>query len=375
MIQQLVQRILLANPALNQQTAAAIVLGSDPLDLVLHMEQVWDAFDPWAPNGLPAGPARRLLWGLGAFGLFAPPAGIPAFDHLGYSWALEQTRAVQILRRVIREFRSGEGLGIPSVATQRWLDATETLLFGAANPISAWLSTSAVRQDAEGVRRNAYWRLFGLDLSFGTDDNRPAAYDKANAANTSFVRLFEELLFELWQAIINVQNRVGVNTSDNDRIFRIAEELRFVLRSRRQQQMLGREELAATTVLGWVELTLSADTPVVVDLRAQATSAADRLRLIGERVGLAPHSRSAAFFSMCSELSIFLRTIESGVVTTPDLAWILYLEPAAAPPPPPTPVGVESRRVITEWAAATGKDLKARGKPIEVSRPRLVTAR
>lgn len=379
MIQQLVARIVagaLGHPPVTKEVAAATVLGSDPLDLVLHMEQVWDAFKPWAPNPRPAGPARQALWATGAFDAYVPPPG-PAWDHLGYSYVLENTRAVQILRRVVREYRAGEGLGIPSVATQRWLDATETLLFGAANPISAWLSTSALRQDSEAVRRNAYWRFFGLDLAFGTEDNRPPVYDKASAANTSFIMLFEELLFELWQAITNVRNTSGANASDDDRIYRIAEELRFVLRSRRQFQMLAREELAAATVLGWTELTLSADTPVVIDLRAQATSAADRLRIIGERVGLAAHSKSGALFSMSSDLSLFLRVIEAGLVSSPSLAWVLFLEqqPPGSPPGSPQPIGNESRRVITEWAAATGKDLKVRGKPIEVNRRQLVAPR
>jgi len=68
---------------------------------------------------------------------------------------------------------------------------------------------------------------------------------------------------------------------------------------------------------------------------------------------------------------VFLRTIESGLVAGPEFAWLLYLE---QPPmgSTATPIGAESRRVITEWAAATGKDLKARGKPVETSRPRLV---
>jgi hypothetical protein len=371
MIQQLVFRIVAATN-LSQQAAAARVLGSDPFDLLLHMEQVWAAFS--SPGGI----GRQALLATGAFrNLPIPGAGQPAWDHLGYSYVLENTRAVQILRRVIHEYRSGEGLGIPSVASQRWIDATEVLLFGAANPIAPWLSTSTIRQDPEAVRRNAYWRLLGLDLAFGTDDNRPPAYDKANAANTSFVGLFEELLFELWQAITNVRNFSGVNASDDDRIYRIAEELRFVLNSRRQLQMLAREELAAATALGWAELTLSANTPIVVDLKAQATSASDRLRLIGERVGLPAHSKSAALFSMSAELSTFLRTIELGLVTAPNLSWVLYLEqqPAGVPLNSPNPIGVESRRVITEWAAATGKDLKVRAKPVEMNRRQLVPAR
>lgn len=368
MIQQLVNRIMEGGSS--KEAAALRVLGADPFDLVLHMEQVWNVFDPWSPNPPPAGVARQNLFATGEFNNFAPTPGAPAWDHLGYSYVLENTRMVQILRRVVREYRSGEGLGIPSVATQRWLDATEVLLFGAANPISTWLSTSAIRQDSEAVRRNAYWRLFGLDLAFGTDDNRPPTYDKANAANTSFIRLFEELLFELWQSISNVRNISGVNSSDDDRIYRIAEELQYVLRSRRQRQMLAREELAAATVLGWAELTLSANTPVVIDLRAEATSQANRLRLIGERVGLTAHSKSAALFSMCSDLSLFLRIIEAGVVTSPDLAWVLYLTqpPQGTPPGAPKPIGNESRRLITEWAAATGKDLKARSKPVEINR-------
>jgi len=366
MIPQLVRRLQDAGMPLGD--AINDVLASEPLDLILHMEQVWDAANLLGPA--PAGTsARQTLWSTGRYAALAPPP--VAWEHLGYSYVLENTRAVQILRRVVREYRSGEGLGIPTIATQRWLDATESLLFGAAYPVAGWLSTSAVRPEAEAVRRNAYWRYFGLDLAFGSDDNRPPVYDKATAANTSFVRLFEELLFEIWQAIANVRNSSGVNASDDDRIFRLAEELKFILTSRRQGSNLTREELAAATAMGWVELTLSIDTPVVLDLKAQATSAADRLRLIGERVGLAAHSQSAALFEMAADLSLLLRTLEARVVSGPEFAWVLYLEapPSGTPttPTPPTPIGGQVRRVITEWAAATGKDLKARGKPVETN--------
>lgn len=361
MLQQLVKRIEKID-LVTRDVAALKVLLTDPLDLALHAEQVWAAFTASRPPALqrPPGVARQKAWAEGEFANYVPIG--QAWDHLGYSFVLENTRAVQILRRVVREYRSGEGLGIPSIQTQRWLDVTESLLFGAANPLATWLCTSTVRSDAEAVRRNSYWRLFGLDLAFGTDDNRPFTFDKATAANTAFVALFEELLFELWQAISNLRNLVGVNASDNDRIYRLCEQLAFVLRSRRQEDVLAREELASATALGWVELTLSADTPVVVDLRAQATSPADRLRLIGERVALAPHSKSAALFSMCAELSMFLRYVESGAITGPNQAWLLY-QPASFNP---SAIGDETRRVITEWAAATGKDLKTRARAVEV---------
>ncbi|CAB3787603.1 hypothetical protein [Pararobbsia alpina] len=349
--------------------ATEAILIADPLDLTLYIEQFWDSYSP------SAGPARRNLWASGRFSTINPPApialpnppgdpGVPSWDHLAYSYVLENTRASQILRRVVREYRSGEGLGVPSPQTRRWLESTEALLHGAGNLIAPWLSTSAARQDAEGVRRNAYWRLLGMDLAFGTEDNRPADYVKASAANTDFIRLFEELLYELWRAISNIKNLVAGNETDQDRIFRIAQELQFVLRSRRLGEMLDREELAAATVLGWIELTLSNDNFVVTDLKAQSTSSANRLRLIGNRVGLQAHSKSAALLSMSEHISILLRTIESAVITEATVA-MLY-QPGLA-------IGEATRRVITEWSAATGRDLKARAKPVEMSRPRLVS--
>jgi len=363
MIPQLVQQ-LGGNAA-----AQAQVLTADPLDLVLRMEQVWNAANLWNQPQPPAGPARQSLFGIGAFSGVPMPAQ-PAWDHLGYAYAVENTRGAQILARVVRAFRSGEGLGIPSVATQRWLDATETLLFNAANPFAAWLSTSAIRPDAEAVRRNAYYRMFGMDLAHGTDGNAPYPYDKAEVANRTFVGLFEELLFELWRAIENIRNLVAGNTTDDDRIYRLAEQLGFMLRSRRLNALLGREELAATTAMGWVELTVASNTPVVVDLRAQGASAADRLKVIGERVRLLPHTRTASFLAMAADLSLLLRALEAGWVTDNGRSWLLYqsVTPPGVPPLPPgvTPLGTEVRRVITEWAAAAGRDLKARAVPVTV---------
>jgi hypothetical protein len=363
MIPQLVQQ--LGGTAADQ----ARVITADALDLVWRMEQVWNAADLWGQVQPPAGPARRALFANGEF--FAVPLPVqPAWDHLIYAFAIENTRAPQILARVVRAFRGGEGLGIPSVATQRWLDATEALLFNAGNPVAAWLSTSTVRPDAEAVRRNAYYRMFGMDLAHGTDNNAPYPYDKAETANRTFVQLFEELLYELWRAIENVRNLVAGNTTDDDRIYRLAEQIGFMLRSRRLNQLLGREELAATTAMGWVELTVSSNTPVVNDLRAQATSPADRLRVIGERVQLLPHSRANSFFAMAAELSLLLRALEGGWVTDSGRSWLLYqsVTPPGVPPLPlgVNPLGTEVRRVITEWAAASGRDLKQRAVPIKV---------
>ena len=255
MIQQLVQRLMDANSGMNSQQAAEIVLSADPMDLILYMEQVWDDADQ--ADGDHPDEGRKKLFKMGRFASLDPIAPTPfgPWDHFGYAYALENTRIVQILGRIVREYRNGEGLGVPTPATRRWVEATEALLFGAANPFTAWLSTSSLRKDPEAVRRNAYWRLFGLDLAFGAEDNSAPSYEKAHAANAGFAPLFEELLFELWQAMSNERNIAGSNQSDDDRIFRLAEQLRFILISRRQQGLLRREELAAATALGWPDST------------------------------------------------------------------------------------------------------------------------
>ena len=374
MIQQLVERLVAQNWP--KKIAAEAVLTADPMDLSLYMEQIWDRADR-GPEDDPQ-EARKDLYRTGRFYEQTDPFATAKFaegpwDHFGYAYALENTRIVQILGRIVREYRNGEGLGVPSRETRKWVEATEALLFGAANPFTAWLSTSNLRKDPESVRRNAYWRMFGLDLAFGNEDNGAPVYDKAHAANTGFAPLFEELLFELWQAMSNQRNLAGANQSDDDRIFRLAEQLKYVLNSRRQKDMLRREELSAVTALGWAELTVSFDTPVVLDLGANASSPANRLRIMGERVGLAAHSKSAAFFSMATELSVFLRVIESGIVSGPEKAWALYATDKVDQNT--TSIGTETRRVITEWAAATGKNLKERSKPVDIRQPRLVAVR
>jgi hypothetical protein len=346
------------------------------------MEQVWDISDKDDFDRKTEACKRFYEFGrfysvrLSRDAAREPSRYFPPWDHLIYAYVLEATRAVQILERVVREYRRGEALGIPSQATRRWVEATEVLLFGAANPLSAWLSTSNVQPNAEDIRRMAFHRLFGLELPFGRSDNTPAQFHKAPAANTGFTALFEELLFELWQAISNLNNKSGVNQSDDDRIFRITEQLRFILTSRRQFDMLRREELSAVTALGWCDLTLAFDSPVVRDLGAGATNPGDRLKIIGEKVGLPAHTRSPAFFSMAAEISILLRAIEAGFVSGPDKAWLLYATEPKTPGDNNGPFGSESRRVITEWAAATGKNLKERSRPVDIrTAPRLVAVR
>lgn len=346
---QLVERIAAGEPASVPDAPAgqagsgafdAIVLASDPLDLLLHLEQVWDASEPWAPDPRPAGPARRTRWATGAFARFAPDAN-PAWHHLGYAFLLENTRAVQIFQRVLQRYRSGESLGVPGMATQRWLDATEVILGGEVGPMVPAASLRSPATDPEAVRRNAYWRLLGMDLAFGAEDNSPKAYEKAEQHNADFVPLLEDLLRRISRAL-------DAGAADGGTLPRAASQLRERLLARRQGQQLARQELVASTVLGWVDLTLRTNTSVVMDLGAQADSAAERLRLMGERVGLPAHAKSADLIALAPGFSAFLRMVESGLLATSMDG--MQADPALAK---------TCREVIRYWSAATGHALQA----------------
>lgn len=398
MFRQLIQRMVDATNA--TPVSVATVLQADPTDILLAVDQVWEAANvlgvPQPPPlnvltaggpiaaTVPAGQSRTLRHDEGYFAQWPPLAapGQPmgrSWDHLIYAYMIENTRALQIFGRLVREFRTGEALGSASPLTQRWLDTTEALLFGAEAPFPSFRATSQLRPDPEAVRRNAYARLFKLELAFGTEVNGPAAYPKPLAVNSAFVGLLEELLYECWRAVTNIRNLVGMNETDDDRIYRIAEELAFMLDERTQNGNLAREELAAVAAASWIELVLSSNNDVIRDLRAEAVSVDGRLKLIGEKLRMAPHSRSDALFGLAVPLSDVLRTVQLRILRDGRDAWLLYStvvpNGVVLPPNALVPLGPQIQRIVTEWSAATGRDLKARKAPVAITGAKQVAAR
>lgn len=282
----------------------------------------------------------------------------PIWDHLIYAYMVENTRVYEIFRRVLEEYAFGERLGVPSDESQRWLRTTEALFYRDSPPFQIYTFASWIRPDIRAVRRNAYHRLFGLDLNHGTDDNRPYPYPRAAAANTEFSGTFEELLREVWRAIENVRNQVGANQTDVTTIANLARALFDMLRVRRQEQVgnLARDELFHVSTMDWFHLTLSFNTPIVRDLKAEATSAAERLQKIGERVGLPAHSRSDSYFRLAANMSLILRELELGTFNTITGAPALFQ------------AGVfqeAMQETIAHWSIATGRDVKIR--PVTVA--------
>ena len=84
--------------------------------------------------------------------------------------------------------------------------------------------------------------------------------------------------------------------------------------------------------MSWFHLTLMSDTPIVVDLKAAATSPEERLRKLGERVGLAVTRKSEQYFAMADAASQILLAIEARQFANPLGVRALYAETTPANP-------------------------------------------
>jgi len=279
-------------------------------------------------------------------------------DHLIYAYMIENTRAYEIFYRVLYEYLHGERLETPSEETQRWLRITEELFYRDTPPFYAFGVSSYVRPDIRASRRNAYYRMFGLDLNHGAADGRPYPYVKPAAANRDFVATFERFLWEVWRGIMNANKLISPTSKEDPAIAALVGRLERMLKERRKNGNLLREEFYFVATMSWLHLTLQYDeSPVVRDLRAQGSNEAERLRKIGERVGLPAHGKAHELFSLADPMSRLLIAIESGSLSNIDTVPVLYRDN--------TPLSPDVKSIITDWSSATGRNVK--GEPVTVS--------
>ena len=291
--------------------------------------------------------------------------------HLIYAFLLENTRMVQIFEKLLTIFFNDELFSISSNKdVVKWINNTENLFFKEM-PNSAYRNISSlVRIYPESSRRNAYKRLFGMDLSFGDFKNneQPYPYYKATVTNNGFVALFEQFLKEVWQAYINATNTSGVNTTDyqsiSDLVFRIQQTLMsrrasgddFIISSNYPYYNLSREEFSSVIMVTWFFHVIEYSSPLITFLNCDATTAGERLIKLGNKVGIKAHRKSQYIFEMAPQLADILRKIEIGIldvkvaIQTPtiDLNYLLS--------------------IINNWEITTGHVIKTSVTPVKMLR-------
>ncbi|GLZ16296.1 hypothetical protein Acsp04_65310 [Actinomadura sp. NBRC 104425] len=290
---------------------------------------------------------------------FGPTRRNVVWDHLIYAYLIENTRCEEIIRRVIYEAAHGERLRVPrNPTTYEWLRSTEELFYSYGPPLLASTAVSQLRPDPRKTRRNAYFRMFGVDLQHGADGG-PFPYEKPQVANRDFVPTFENFLRQTWRAIENARNAIGPNPTDSGAIADLALRLQTMLNERRGGSAvapnLAQTEFGAVAHMSWLHLLLDFDNDVLTDFQAVGTSPEERLARLGERVGVASHAGSHSFFILAPAVSQLLIQIEGGAFSVPAQAEALYL-PA---PPAANPLRDQALTIIDHWSRVTGRDLKA----------------
>lgn len=275
------------------------------------------------------------------------------WDHLIYAYMIENTRIYEIFRRVVNEFLHGEKFGAPSEETQLWLRNSEELFYRDTPSFSITTLDSYLRPDLRSTRRNAYYRMFGMDLNHGGDDNQPYPYTRAEAANNGFVSTFEEFLREVWIGYINRSTTSGANPTDEAKIHELTDQLKDMLITRRLKGNLSREEFFFVAMMSWFHLTVEYNLPIIDDLRAQATSPDQQLFKIAQMVGLPAHGLSRSYFEIADAISSVLIYIESGAVNSSSAARVFY-DPIISPL-----LSDAMNKIITHWSVITGHDIKA----------------
>jgi len=274
------------------------------------------------------------------------------WEHLIYAYLLENTGMMRIFKRVVELYAAGEQLDVPGPVTRQWLRTSEELLFSNPPPFGIGSMASDVRPDLEATRRNAYWRLLGMDLDHGAPSGRPYPYPRVTAANVDFVADFEALLAEVWQNYINRVNTSGENASDPEAVANRADILAKGLRVRRLRGNLAREEFFFTAVLSWFHVTLESDNDIIVDLKATAADPSERLQKLGARVGIPAHPRARNLILMAEPASSLLRFVELEKFSNEAGAATLYAPTGA--------IKDDALTVINHWGMATGRNLKVR---------------
>jgi hypothetical protein len=265
---------------------------------------------------------------------------------------IENTRVIEVFRRVADAFLHGERLGVLSAASQRWLWTTEELFLRDPPSFSISTITSYVRPKMAETRANAFQRMFGMSLN--TLDGSKPSFPVAEHSNSDFVQTFDELLHEVWQGRTNFANSTGARPTDDAKIAALAERLCDMLGSRRTEGTLSREEFVAVSTLSWFHATLEDGThPIIDDLKATANSAEERLFKIAQRVGVPAHGLSKSYFEVAEPLSRILIAIEQGTFNNATTVPALYTPATGGP-------AADMDTIITHWSQIRGRDVKAK---------------
>lgn len=284
-------------------------------------------------NGIPGSFAEKFQYKWPGLGILSDFTQSSTY-HLMYAYLIENTRILQIFEQLIEKYLNDEVFGIAPASVYQWMLNSKKLFFKDQST-----GSDLIKPTSESSRRNAYYRMFGIDLAFD------APYFKAKTANLQFIPLFEKYLTEIWKG------------TDLNNLVLLAAQLREMLKARRNLPLV---EFNSVIMANWFAFIISENTELVKFLNCQAPTIGDRLIKIGERVGIPAHAKCQHFFEMAEAASNILNLIEIGTYlenSTNVKTMLSSLDRGTLP-------GINSDYmhsfliVINNWEKATGHKIK-----------------
>jgi hypothetical protein len=308
--------------------AARQLLQFHPLVISSFVEDSWrnsQEYDsPLRAAAWPAAMTARIREDFGADGFDAAYPSRTGWDHLIYAYLIENTRIFDIFAKVVETCCSCEDLGRLSPESRVFARTTQDLIFSDPPPTTIWNVTGRAYPDEISQRMAAYRSMLGIELNHAAAITAAHRFAKPADSNVDFIETFEALAGMLWRGFVNVHNFAGPNDTDNQAIVNAARRLSCMFAARREGCIFAREELRAVAVMSWLHLAVSFNSPIVIDLQAQASCPEERLYGIARRVGLPADPRSQALFALAQPFSKLLTLIENGGLDNAELAQGLY---------------------------------------------------
>ncbi|MDT3439333.1 MULTISPECIES: hypothetical protein [unclassified Pseudofrankia] len=282
------------------------------------------------------------------------------WHHLIYAYLIEATGILEVCGEVLRRLVVGETLESVSLPAAEWARTTEELFFRDPPLYAITGVVSELRPSSRVNRRNAYWRMFNLDLPHPVPA-RPSPATGAGgqpwkldtgSVNTGFREKWSELLRQVWLGIENSRNLIGSNATDAEYIALLCRAIKDMLNGRRRRGLLARDEFVYVTAMSWFHLTVRGNSEIVMELKCDATSPADRLEKLAARVGMSAAPTSRELFELAEPMSTLLRGIELGLFDTAGRARTLF--------DGDTPLRRDMNLIIDLWQSATGERVKDR---------------
>lgn len=239
--------------------------------------------------------------------------GHSGYDHLIFALCMETTNVYEIFAKVLAEFERGMALATLSTRGQNWLRRTRELFYTQQPPSSVLCLTSDINPDVRAARDRAYRLLFGFGIDHPTYTGHAFPKVDVTTPNDGFRSTLVALFQEIWRSYVNARNTSGPDDADPEAVRLLAQELYGGLTTSRRYGFLDQAEFASVAAMSWFYLTLQADTPIITDLQAQASTPWDRLTRLAARVGMPVHPHVRHLILLAESLSPLLRLTEAGV--------------------------------------------------------------